>query len=774
MPVEVGPYSTAGYSNVSLIVPVIPAGSTGVLNFSMTPPAGTPEFTPYALDANLGSPYSTALDGTIDPAVLAGFVSGAQSYAQSNLGVTLTPAELASMSTYASGQLAREFAAGGQALLESAAGDPVFFSDSQLLIDIATYGAGLVNHASANAPVPASSPVSNPCSGSATTAGPNCVPTPTVVPTPITTFTAADCQDLPNHYVSPNGTLCLVASDYPPSAVSGSLRGSVDPNEKDGPLGIGTSHFTLAEDPFGYQIEFENTPTATAPAQTVSVTDPLDKTQYDLSTFQLGPISFGPYVLTPSPGLTSYMGSLDLRPTENVIVAISANLNMGTGVAAWDFTSLDPSTMQLVTNPTAGFLPADINPPAGIGHLSFSVKPLASVASGAAICNTASIVFDTNAALATAPFCNRKDTTAPVSSVSSLSPTEAAPTFTVSWSGSDSGVGVAFYTIYVSVDGGAFSVWQNATASTSASYTGVLGHSYGFYSIATDLLGNTEGAKTKAEATTTVGTVKQAQTITFGTLANRIYGVAPLTLTATASSALPVSYSVTGPAKLSGSTLSITGAGTVSVTAAQEGNANYAPASSVVRNFTVSKAVLTAAANNVSRAYGVANPALTYAVTGYFNGDTSSVISGSATLTTTATSMSPAGTFPITFSTEALTAANYSFTYKPATLTVLAPAIVGTTITLTANPDANLVSGQPITLTAKVTPISGTTVPTGVVTFASPTGGSANVSLDATGKAVYTGIVPAPGTYSVFAQYSGTTNFAKSTSAVISATVSQP
>jgi hypothetical protein len=35
-------------------------------------------------------------------------------------------------------------------------------------------------------------------------------------------------------------------------------------------------------------------------------------------------------------------------------------------------------------------------------------------------------------------------------------------------------------------------------------FTGQLGHTYGFYSIATDLLGNVEGSKTSAEATTTV------------------------------------------------------------------------------------------------------------------------------------------------------------------------------------------------------------------------------------------------------------------------------
>ena len=57
---------------------------------------------------------------------------------------------------------------------------------------------------------------------------------------------------------------------------------------------------------------------------------------------------------------------------------------------------------------------------------------------------------------------------------------------------------------------------------------------------------------------------------------------ASVTLAATASSGLAVTYTVMGPATLSGNTLSFTGAGTVAVTASQAGNASYAAASPVI------------------------------------------------------------------------------------------------------------------------------------------------------------------------------------------------
>jgi hypothetical protein len=74
----------------------------------------------------------------------------------------------------------------------------------------------------------------------------------------------------------------------------------------------------------------------------------------------------------------------------------------------------------------------------------------------------------------------------------------------VSWSGTDADSGINSYTIYVSDNGSAFTPWETATTDTSDTYTGTAGHTYGFYSIATDNAGNVEAAKSTAEATTEV------------------------------------------------------------------------------------------------------------------------------------------------------------------------------------------------------------------------------------------------------------------------------
>src|SRR5579871_5204169 len=69
--------------------------------------------------------------------------------------------------------------------------------------------------------------------------------------------------------------------------------GSIDPNDKAGPTGVTAHHWISAWDPVPYLVSFENEPTASAPAQQVVVTDHLDPTTVDLTSFSFGPIAFG-------------------------------------------------------------------------------------------------------------------------------------------------------------------------------------------------------------------------------------------------------------------------------------------------------------------------------------------------------------------------------------------------------------------------------------------------------------------------------------------------
>src|SRR5204862_454668 len=74
---------------------------------------------------------------------------------------------------------------------------------------------------------------------------------------------------------------------------------------------------------------------------------------------------------------------------------------------------------------------------------------------------------------------------------------------------------------------------------------------------------------------------KASQTITFAALPGKTYGDADLTVSATASSGLGVSFTAAGSCTVTGSTVHLTGAGSCTITAAQAGNGNYLAAPSV-------------------------------------------------------------------------------------------------------------------------------------------------------------------------------------------------
>lgn len=95
-----------------------------------------------------------------------------------------------------------------------------------------------------------------------------------------------------------------------------------------------------------------------------------------------------------------------------------------------------------------------------------------------------------------------RDTTPPVVTLQDL-PLYSAADFTVSWQGTDEGSGVAAYDVFVSVDGGPMVLWLQSTQQTSATYTGVPGHSYGFATRGVDRAGNA-GAIPRAAQTETV------------------------------------------------------------------------------------------------------------------------------------------------------------------------------------------------------------------------------------------------------------------------------
>jgi len=190
------------------------------------------------------------------------------------------------------------------------------------------------------------------------------------------------------------------------------------------------------------------------------------------------------------------------------------------------------------------------------------------------------------------------------------------------------------------------------------------------------------------------------------------YGVSPITLSATANSGLPVTFSVlSGPGTILGNTLTITGVGTVVVAANQAGNTNYAAAAQVTQNVVVNQAALTITASSPTVTYGAAVPAITPLYSGWVNGQSSSSLITQPTCTTAYTPTSAAGSSPSTSCSGAVDA-NYAISYVTGTVTVIA----APSYTLAASPASlSVAQGGSGTSTITATGVNGFT---GSVTLA--------------------------------------------------------
>jgi hypothetical protein len=248
-------------------------------------------------------------------------------------------------------------------------------------------------------------------------------------------------------------------------------------------------------------------------------------------------------------------------------------------------------------------------------------------------------------------------------------------------------VGTNWHTVKVAFQGSQISVFFDANQMMSVMDTEAQPLVSGGVSV--DMWTDTSAFVMNIDDVTVAGPVGD-QTITFPPLPNHTYGDAPFGLLATASSGLPVSFNVlSGPAILSGTNIIITAPGTVVVRASQAGDAAYKNAPAVDRSFVVNPATLTVTADDKTKVYGATLPTLTASYSGFVNGDTSAVVSGSPSISTTASPGSGVGTYSITPGLGTLAATNYVFSFVNGQLTITKAGL-----TVTAN-DASRNFGDP-------------------------------------------------------------------------------
>jgi uncharacterized repeat protein (TIGR01451 family) len=385
-----------------------------------------------------------------------------------------------------------------------------------------------------------------------------------------------------------------------------------------------------------------------------------------------------------------------------------------TGIVTWAFRSVDPATGTLPFGVTEGFLPVNDDTRLGEGFVKYIVRSKSALPTGTRIDQQASIVFDFNDAILTPVFTNTIDAGAPSSHVAPLPATTTATSFNVSWSGMDdgsgpTGSGIAMFDIYVSDNNGAYTRWQDDTTLSAAQFTGQTGHTYRFYSVATDNVGHIEQKSPIAEATTTIGGTAQATTtaVTSSHAAGSTYGeLVTFTAIVSAASGTPTgtvqfqidSVDVGMPVALSGGAASFSistltaGQHTISAIYSSTSQTDFLNSQGSVMQL-VNRALLTITADNKTTVSGDPLPPLTASYQGLVSGDTPASLDTPPTLSTTATATSPAGDYPILVS--GASDANYTINFVNGNLHVTPPVpTVGADLLVTSTGPSTVVAGK--------------------------------------------------------------------------------
>lgn len=296
-------------------------------------------------------------------------------------------------------------------------------------------------------------------------------------------FTAASCFSKPNS--DPD---CLPK----PKGGSSSPRRSCEPNDMLGYTApSGSHHIGNGLTDVYYTIQFENDSAATSPANVIILTDTIDARYFDLNTFAPTQVKIGDVTAQLS-GEANFIQTVDMRPRINCLAQVECNYNAQKGIAVFTLTSLDPMTLERVTDYNQGMLPPNGPDNMGQGEMSFNISLKPGLSEGTVIKNHADNIFDTEDPVFTPDWVNIIDGVKPTSRVIDcelLNDSVAA----VSIRGEDDRSGPWRYDIYAQYGGGD---WYKAAtevpidhAAQVRVYEGIEHH---FYAVLTDSAGNVE------------------------------------------------------------------------------------------------------------------------------------------------------------------------------------------------------------------------------------------------------------------------------------------
>ncbi len=302
----------------------------------------------------------------------------------------------------------------------------------------------------------------------------------------------------------------------PAQTTSTSLNVSVssnDPNGSNGSTGSDVASIAIYDSTDGGPFAFLATVTAANPAASFNGLAGHTYGFYSIATDNAGNVQATPAaaeqtVQILAPLNVTAVAPVSPNPRNTAVSSVDVTFSSPINLAAFSDSALtltDNNGANLITGAVS------INPVSGTTYQITGLTGLTSAEGNYKLTVNSLLIQDADGNLGTDSLSTSwlMDTTPPTSTANTLPAQTTSTSFSLSATSNDptgsngsTPSGVTSIAIYDSTDGGPFSFLANVTpANASASFTGTAGHTYGFYSIATDNAGNVQATPSAAQQT---------------------------------------------------------------------------------------------------------------------------------------------------------------------------------------------------------------------------------------------------------------------------------
>ena len=267
--------------------------------------------------------------------------------------------------------------------------------------------------------------------------------------------------------------------------------------------------------------------------------------------------------------------------------------------------------------------------------------------------------------------------------VTSSIPVRGAQSVSLAWDATTD-LNVAGYNVYYGTNSGQYVYSSTVDHTTNTTVTGLQdGVTYFFVVTAFNTAGlESPWSNEVIYSVPPSGPGPGSPVISWSNPADLVYGTALSAAQLNATASVPGGFAYNPPA---GTVLAAGNGQVLSVTFTPTDTTSYLAGAKTV-NVNVQKAPLSITADNKSMIKGAALPALSASCSGWVNGDSAAVLTGAVTLSTTASSSSAAGTYPIVAS--GATSPDYAMAYVNGVMTVLPAGLVSVAVTSVTNSTA--------------------------------------------------------------------------------------